>query len=187
VHSVADLVALAKSKPGELTFGSVGSGSLPHLCGVLLEQQADIKLVHVPYPGSPETVTDLIAGRITMSFIIGSSIIGQINAGQLTALAKTGAQRASLLPNVPTMMEAGISGFDANLWLGLLAPVGTSRPIIATLADAAHKTMHTADAVDSLHKQGYEPLDVGPDEFTARISGDIRRWTEVVRAAGLKS
>jgi len=187
VHSVANLVALAKSKPGELTYASVGAGSLPHLCGVLFEQQAGIKLVHVPYPGSPESVTDLIAGRITMSFIVGSSIIGQINAGQLTALATTGAKRASVLPNVPTMTEAGIAGFDTNLWLGLLAPVGTPQPIIATLADAAHKAMHTADAVDSLHKQGYEPLDVGPNEFAAHIRGDITRWTEVARAAGLKS
>ena len=188
VHSVADLVALAKSKPGELTFASVGAGSLPHLCGVLFEQQAGIKLVHVPYPGSPESVTDLIAGRITLSFVIGSSIIGQINAGQATALATTGAKRASVLPNVPTMTEAGIAGFDnTNLWLGLLAPAGTPAPIVATLADAAHKAMHTADAMDSLHKQGYEPLDVGPNEFAAHIRGDIKRWTEVVRAAGLKS
>lgn len=188
VHSVADLVALAKSKPGELTFASVGAGSLPHLCGVLFEQQAGIKLVHVPYPGSPELVTDLIAGRITLSFVIGSSIIGQINAGQAIALATTGAKRASVLPNVPTMTEAGIAGFDnTNLWLGLLAPAGTPGPIVATLADAAHKAMHTADALDSLHKQGYEPLDVGPNEFAAHIRGDIKRWTEVARAAGLKS
>ena len=188
VHSVADLVALAKSKPGELTFASVGAGSLPHLCGVLFEQQAGIKLVHVPYPGSPESVTDLIAGRITLSFVIGSSIIGQINAGQAIALATTGAKRASVLPNVPTMTEAGIAGFDnTNLWLGLLAPAGTPGPIVATLADAAHKAMHTADALDSLHKQGYEPLDVGPNEFAAHIRGDIKRWTEVARAAGLKS
>jgi tripartite-type tricarboxylate transporter receptor subunit TctC len=187
VRSVADLVALAKSKPGELTYGSVGAGSLPHLCGVLFEQQAGVKLLHVPYPGSPESVTDLIAGRITMSFVIGSSIIGQLNAGQLAALATTGARRASVLPNVPTMTESGISGFDTNLWLGLLAPVGTPQPIIATLADAAHKAMHTAAAVDSLHKQGYEPLDAGPDAFAAHIRSDITRWTEVVRAAGLKS
>ncbi len=187
VHSVADLVALAKSKPGELTYASVGAGSLPHLCGVLFEQQAGIKLVHVPYPGSPESVTDLIAGRITLSFVIGSSIIGQINAGQAVALATTGAKRASVLPNVPTMTEAGIAGFDTNLWLGLLAPVATPQPIVATIADAARKAMHTADAVDSLHKQGYEPLDVGPDEFAAHIRGDIARWTQVARAAGLKS
>jgi tripartite-type tricarboxylate transporter receptor subunit TctC len=186
VHSVANLVALAKSKPGELTFASVGAGSLPHLCGVLFEQQAGIKLLHVPYPGSPESVTDLIAGRITMSFVVGSSIIGQITAGQLTALATTGAKRANLLPDVPTMMESGITGFDTNLWLGLLAPVGTAQPIIATLADAAHKAMHTADAVDSLHKQGYDPLDIGPNEFAANIRSEVARWTELARAAGLK-
>ena len=186
VHSVGDLVALAKSKPGELTYGSVGAGSLPHLCGVLFEQQAGIKLVHVTYPGSPESVTDLIAGRITMAFVVGSSIMGQINAGQLTALATTGARRTSVLPNVPTMTESGISGFDTDLWLGLLAPAGTPQPIIAVLADAAHKAMYTTDAVDSLHKQSYEPLDVGPDQFAAHIRGDIARWTEVVRAAGLK-
>ena len=103
---------------------------------MLFGQQAGIKLVHVPYPGSPESVTDLIAGRITMSFVIASSIIGQINAGQLTALASTGAKRASVLPDVPTMTEAGISGFDANLWHGLLAPAGAPQPIIAALADA---------------------------------------------------
>jgi tripartite-type tricarboxylate transporter receptor subunit TctC len=187
VHSVADLVALAKSKPGELTYGSVGAGSLPHLCGVLFEQQAGIKLVHVPYPGSPESVTDLIAGRIAMIFVVGSSTIGQINAGQLLPLATTGAKRASLLPNVQTMTEAGIAGFDFNLWLGLLAPAGTPQPIIAALADAAHKAMHTVDAVTALHKQGYEPLDAGPDEFAVHIRGDVTRWTAVVRAAGLKS
>jgi tripartite-type tricarboxylate transporter receptor subunit TctC len=108
VQSVADFVALAKSKPGELTYASVGAGSLPHLCGVQFERQAGIKLVHVIYKGSPESVTDLIAGRIAMSFVIGSSIIGQINAGQVTALATTGIKRASVLPSVPTMAEAGI-------------------------------------------------------------------------------
>jgi tripartite-type tricarboxylate transporter receptor subunit TctC len=187
VHSVADLVGLAKSKPGELTYGSVGAGSLPHLCGVLFEQRAGIKLVHVPYPGSPESVTDLIAGRITMAFVVGSSTIGQINAGQLLPLATTGAKRSSLLPNVPTMTEAGVPGFGFNLWLGLLAPAGTPAPVIAKLADTAHKAMHSADTIEALRKQGYEALDVGPDEFAARIREDVTRWTEVVRAAGLKS
>jgi tripartite-type tricarboxylate transporter receptor subunit TctC len=186
VHSVADLVALAKSKPNGLTYGSVGAGSLPHLCGVLFEQQAGIKMVHVPYPGSPETITDLVAGRITMSFTVGSTIMGQLNAGQLQALATTGAARASVLPNVPTMTESGVPGFDTDLWLGLLAPAGTPAPIVATLADAANKAMHTPDAINALHKQGYEPLAVGPDEFAAHIRSDVARWTKVVRAAGLK-
>ncbi len=187
VKSVAELVALAKAKPGVLTFGSVGAGSLPHLCGVLFEQKAGIKLVHVPYPGSPESVTDLIAGRITMSFIVGSSTIGQIRAGQLAVLATTGAKRSSLLPDAPTMTEAGIPGFDFNLWLGLLAPAGTPQPVVTTLANAARKAMQSPAAVDALHKQGYEPLDIGPDEFGSRIRADIARWTAVARAAGMKS
>jgi tripartite-type tricarboxylate transporter receptor subunit TctC len=187
VHSVAELVALAKAKPDVLTFGSVGAGSLPHLCGVLFEQKAGIKLVHVPYPGSPESVTDLIAGRITLSFIVGSSIIGQVRAGKLAVLATTGAKRSNLLPDAPTMTEAGIPGFDFNLWLGLMAPAGTPQPIVTTLANAAHKAMHTPAAVDALHKQGYEPLDVGPGEFTARLRTEIARWTAVAHAAGMKS
>jgi tripartite-type tricarboxylate transporter receptor subunit TctC len=187
VHSVGELVALAKAKPGELSYGSVGAGSLPHLCGVLFEQQAGIKLTHIPYPGSPESIVDLIAGRIAMVFAVGSSTIGQINSGQLLPLATTGAKRSTLLPNVPTMTEAGVPGFAFNLWLGLLAPLGTPQPIIAKLADAAHKSAQTAETIDALHKQGYEPLDVGPDEFATHLREDVARWSEVVRAAGLKS
>ena len=187
LRSVADLVALAKAKPGELIYGSVGAGSLPHLCGELFAQRAGIKLVHVPYPGSPQTVTDLIAGRITMTFTVGSSILGQLGAGQLTALATTGGKRSGLLPNVPTMAEAGIADFDVGLWLGLLAPAGTPRPVVDVLADAAHKAMHSADTVATLYKQSYEPLDAGPSEFAAHIRSETARWSEVVRAAGLKS
>jgi tripartite-type tricarboxylate transporter receptor subunit TctC len=187
VHSVGELVALAKAKPGELSYGSVGAGSLPHLCGVLFEQKAGIKLVHVPYPGSPESIVDLIAGRISMVFAVGSSTIGQINSGQLLPLATTGAKRSSLLPKIPTMAEAGVPGFGFNLWLGLLAPPGTPKPIVDKIADAAHKGMHTPETLEALRQQGYEALDVGPDEFAAHIREDIARWTDVVRAAGLKS
>jgi tripartite-type tricarboxylate transporter receptor subunit TctC len=187
VKNVADFVAMAKAKPGELTYGSVGAGSLPHLCGVLLEQRAGIKMVHVPYPGSPETVTDLVAGRISMSFIVGSSVLGQINAGQLQALAASSGKRSSLLPNVPTMMESGIPDFDVTLWLGLLAPPGTARPVIDMLAAAAGKGVNTTEAADALRKQGYEPLNVSPDQFGARLRKEIAQWTEVAHAAGLKT
>jgi tripartite-type tricarboxylate transporter receptor subunit TctC len=187
LKSVADLVALAKTKPDELTYGSVGAGSLPHLCGVLFEQRTGIKLVHVPYPGSPETVTDLVAGRITLSFTVGSSVLGQINAGQLAALATTGGKRSAVLPAVPTMAEAGISDFDVSLWLGLLAPAGTPRPVIDVLAGAAEKGIHAPESVDALRKQGYEPLDSSPDQFAATLRNEIARWSDVARAAGLRS
>jgi len=103
------------------------------------------------------------------------------------ALATTGAQRSSLLPNVPTMAEAGIADFAASLWLGLLAPAGTPRSVIDVLAGAAQKGIHTPESVDALHKQGYEPLDAGPDQFAANIRKEIARWSDVARAAGLKS
>jgi len=187
VRSVAELVALAKSKPGELSYGSVGAGSLPHLCGVLFEQRTGITLVHVPYPGSPETVTDLVAGRITLSFTVASSALGQINAGQLVALATTGGQRSTLFPDIPTMAEAAIADFDVSLWLGLLAPAGTPQSVIDVLAGAAQKGIHTPETVAALHKQGYEPLDAGPDRFADNMRKETARWSDVARAAGLRS
>jgi len=187
VNSVAELIALAKQKPGELLFGSVGNGSLPHLCAELFAQRAGIKLTHVPYPGSPQVIQDLVAGRINLTFNILSSALGQIAAGQLTALAVAANKRSDALPGAPTMAEAGMPDFDTSLWLGLLAPAGTPRPVVDKLNDAAHKAMHAPDAVALLAKQGYEPLDASPDEFAAFIRSEYTRWSEVARAAGLKS
>jgi len=187
VKSVAELIALAKQKPGELLFGSVGNGSLPHLCAELFAQRAGIKLTHVPYPGSPQVIQDLVAGRINLTFNILSSALGQIAAGQLAALAVAADKRSDALPGVPTMAEAGMPDFDTSLWLGLLAPAGTPRPVVDRLNDAAHKAMHAPDAVALLAKQGYEPLDASPDEFAAFIRSEYTRWSEVARAAGLKS
>ncbi len=130
VRSVPELIALAKSKPGGVLYGSTGQGSLPQLAAEMFAQRAGVKLTHVPYPGSPQIAEDLLAGRITMSFTIASSVIGQIAAGQILALATAATKRPSALPNVPTMAEAGMPDFDTGLWLGLAAPVGTPRPVV---------------------------------------------------------
>jgi tripartite-type tricarboxylate transporter receptor subunit TctC len=122
-----------------------------------------------------------------MTFSPASSVVGQIAAGKLRALATAARRRSSALPDVPTMEEAGIPDFDASLWFGLLAPAGTPRPIIDRLAAAAPQAMHAPDAIETLRKQGYEPLDGGPDEFAAFIRSEIARWTDVARAAGMKS
>jgi tripartite-type tricarboxylate transporter receptor subunit TctC len=187
IHSVSELIALAKSKPNEVLYGSTGPGSIPQLAAELFAQRAGIKLTHVPYPGSPQITGDLMGGRITMSFNIASAMIGQIMAGQLTALATAANKRASALPDVPTMAEAGFPDFDTSLWLGLVAPAGTPRPAIDKLADAAHKAMQSPETIETLSKQGYEALDAGPDEFAAFIRSEIARWSDVARAAGLKS
>jgi tripartite-type tricarboxylate transporter receptor subunit TctC len=187
VNSVKEFTALAKSKPGEILFGSVGPGSLPDLCGELYAQRAGVKLVQVPYPGSPQVVTDLIAGRVAMNFAIASSVLGQIAAGQVKPLAIAADKRSDLLPDVPTMAEAGMPDFNTPLWFGLLAPKGTPRPVIEKLGAAAQKAMHAADAVDVLHKQGFEPENLGPDQFAAFIRSEQARWSHVAQAAGLKT
>jgi tripartite-type tricarboxylate transporter receptor subunit TctC len=186
VHSVAELIALAKSRPGQVLHATV-VGSLPHLASELFAQRAGIKLMQVPYQGSPQAVTDVIAGRVMMMFSPASSVVGQIAAGKLTALATAANKRSSALPDVPTMAEAGMPDFDTSLWFGLLAPAGTPRPVIEKLASAARKAMHAPEAIETLRKQGYDPLDAGPDEFAAFIRSEVARWSEVARNAGLKS
>jgi tripartite-type tricarboxylate transporter receptor subunit TctC len=185
VKNLAELIALAKAKPGQLLYGSVGNGSLPHLAAEMFAQRAGVKMTHVPYPGSPQVVQDLVAGRINLTFNIASSAIGQINAGQLVALAVASVKRSSALPDVPTMAESGMPDFDTSLWLGLLAPAGTPKPVVDKLNDAARKAMHTPDAVELLRKEGYEPLDATPDEFAAFINSEFTRWSDVARGAGL--
>jgi len=187
VRSVAELIALARSKPGEVLSGTVGAGTLPHLCSEMFAQRAGLKLTHVPFPGTPQIATELMADRLTMSFIILSTAIGPITAGQITPLAVAADKRSGALPDVPTMAEAGMPDFDTGLWIGILAPAGTPRPLIETLAGAARQAMHTPDVIEILRKQGYEPLDAGPDAFAAFIRSEITRWSAVASAAGLKS
>ncbi len=187
VHSVADFTALAKSKPGQILFGTVGPGSLPDFAAELYAQRAGVKMVQVSYPGSPQVTQDLLAGRVMMSFQIASAVIGQLKAGQLRALAVAADHRSDLLPDVPTMAEAGMPNFNTPLWFGLLAPAGTPRPVVDKLASAARKAMHAPDAVDLLHKQGFTPEDMGPDQFGAYIKSEIERWSAVAKAAGIKA
>jgi tripartite-type tricarboxylate transporter receptor subunit TctC len=187
VHSVSELIALAKSKPGQVSYGSVGAGTLPHLAGVLFTQRAGIQLLHVPYPGSPQAVTDVMAGRITIFFAPASSIIGQVASGKVLALATAADKRSSALPKVPTMAEAGMANFDTSLWLGLVGPAGLPQPIVDKLAGTARKAMQAPEAEAALVKQGYDPHFLGPDQFAAFIASEKARWSAVASAAGLMS
>jgi tripartite-type tricarboxylate transporter receptor subunit TctC len=187
LRSVAELIALAKQKPGEILCANVGIGSAPHFAAELFAQRAGIKLVHVPYPGSPQAVNDLLAGRVTMFFSPASTVLGQIAAGQLRALATAANRRADVLPDVPAMPEAGMPDFDTSLWFGLLAPSGTPQGAIDTVAGAAAGAMHAPEAVETLKKQGFAPLGTSPAAFAPYLQSEIRRWSEVARAAGVKS
>jgi tripartite-type tricarboxylate transporter receptor subunit TctC len=187
LSSVADIIALAKSKPDQVLCANAGIGSLPHMAAELFAQRAGIKLVHVPYPGSPQAVTDLVAGRVTMFFSPASTVIGEITAGKLKALATAANKRASVLPEVPSMAEAGVPDFDTSLWFGVMAPAGTPQAAIQKIASAAEQAMHRPDAVETLKKQGFDPLGEGPDAFGHYLRNEITRWSEVARHAGVRS
>lgn len=187
LHSVAELIALAKSKPGEVLCANAGVGSLTHMAAELFAQRAGLKLLQVPYPGSPQAANDLIAGRVTMLFSPASTVIGQIAAGKLKALAIAANRRASVLPEVPSMAEAGMADFDASLWFGIMAPAGTPQTAIGKIANAAKMAMRGPGTVETLKKQGFEPLGEGPDAFGSYLRSEIARWSEVARVAGVKS
>jgi tripartite-type tricarboxylate transporter receptor subunit TctC len=186
VSSVKELIALAKSKPDELTYASVGVGTVPHLATQLLGVRANIKLVHVPYQGSPPAVTDLLAGRVSMSLVVASTVMPHVAAGRLTGLASGSATRPHIAPNLPTMMEAGVPDFETSVWFGLMAPAGTPRPVIDKLAAAANKALKSDDVVAKLRQSGFEPLGGSPEEFGQTIARDAAKWSAAAEAAGIK-
>jgi tripartite-type tricarboxylate transporter receptor subunit TctC len=186
LHSVAELIALAKSKPNGVLCATAGIGSVVDLAAALFAQRAGIELVRVPYPGSPQAVTDLMAGRVTMFFSPASTVIGQIAAGKLVALATAATKRASVLPDVPSMAEVGMPDFDSSLWLGLLAPAGTAPTAIDKVARAADAAMRAPQAVATLKKQGFDPIGEGPDRFGPYLRSEIARWSDIARRAGVK-
>ena len=185
ISNVDELIALAKSKPGELTYASVGPGTTPHLSTELFAMRANIRLVHVPYPGSPPAVTDLLAGRVSMMLGVASTIIPHLETGRLKALAVTSLKRAQIAPAVPTMAEAGLPEFDAGVWFGLMAPAGTPHDMIEKLAAAANAALKDEHIIAKLRAQAFEPLGGTPEEFAGLIARDSRKWSAVAKAAGL--
>ena len=186
VNSVQELIALARSKPGEVFYASTGVGTAPHLSGELFAMRSGVKLVHVPYQGSPQAVTDLLAGRTSMMFSPASAVVSQVETGKLKALASAAAKRPSIAPNLPTMAEAGMPDFDTSIWFGLMAPAGTPREIVDKLARAAREALQSEDVLAALHPQGFDALSGGPEVFASIIQSEIKRWGEVAQAAGLK-
>jgi tripartite-type tricarboxylate transporter receptor subunit TctC len=186
VKSVRELIALAKAKPGEIFYGSAGVGTSPHLAAELFNARAGIKLVHVPYQGSPQAVTDLIAGRTALMFSPASTVIGQVESGTLVALAAASAKRPAALANLPTMEEAGLPDFDTPIWFGLLAPAGTPRDIVDVLAAALSKSLKSPETIAALRTQGFEAQDAGPDDFARFIASETTKWNAAAKAAGLK-
>ena len=185
VRNVQELIKLAREKPGELTFGSAGVGGISHFGGELFNVMAGTKIVHVPYTGTAQAATDLLGGRLQVMFSPASTVLQFIAEGKLVALASTGARRASAAPDLVTVSESGLPGYDTSGWFGLLAPSGTPREIIERVAEASNAALKSSDITASLAVQGFDKAGGSPEDFAAFIREDTAKWTRVARAAGL--
>jgi tripartite-type tricarboxylate transporter receptor subunit TctC len=178
-------VALARASPGKLTFGSVGTGTAPHLSGELFNQMAHVDVLHVPFRGSSLVMTDLMGGRITMSFIPPTASLALIRDGKVRPLAVTSLTRAPFLPDLPTMDESGFPGFDVTAWFGMFVPAGTPGDIIETLHRETVKIMSSPDVREKVEAIGISPMTGTPAEFADRIRAEIPHWAKIIKDAGV--
>jgi len=186
VRTVKDMVALAKARPGEINFGSAGNGSTTHLAVELFILMTGTRMTHVPYKGSPQAVTDLVAGNVQLGIPTMPAALGFINAGRARALAVTSGRRAPVLPDVPTMQEAGVLGYETDLWTGILAPAGTPAAVLSRLhSEIAHITALT-DVKDVLGRQGAVPASGTSQEFSAYMKTELAKWARVVKQANVR-
>ena len=186
VQTLKDLVALAKARPGALNFASSGTASPGHLAGELLKNMTGIKLVHVPYKGGGPAMIDLLAGHVEIFVAVISTAVPQVKAGKARALAVTGTKRAAALPDVPTVAETGLKGYEATNWYGYVAPAATPRAIIERLHKATVAVLEMPDLKQALLDQGIEAAGSTPEQFAAYIRSETAKWTRVIRAAGIK-
>jgi tripartite-type tricarboxylate transporter receptor subunit TctC len=183
-RTVGELVALAKSRPGALTYGSAGNGSSSHLSGALFESLAGVDMVHVPYKGSSPLLTDVLAGRIDMTFDSYTVYEEHIRSGKVRALGVTSITRLGALPQVPTIAESGLKGYDVSNWLGVLAPAGTPKDVITTLHTALGRAMATPALKQQLVALGIEPAFDTPEAFTALMRSELPKWAAIVKRSG---
>jgi tripartite-type tricarboxylate transporter receptor subunit TctC len=185
--SVGDLVALAKARPGALNYASAGIGSMTHLAGALFASQAGVALTHVPYRGTEKSMIDLMQGRIEVLFGTIPPSLALIREAKLRALATTGPKRNAMLPDQPTLAEAGLPGYEAGLWTGFVFPAGVSPAIVARLNAEVNAVIRDRDVVELLTKQGVETESGGAEVLAARIKSDLAKWHELVVKAGIKA
>jgi len=186
-RNLAELIALAKAKPGTLNYGSAGIASLAHLATELFASMAGVNIIHVPYKSSSQSMTDMITGRLDMQFATIAPSLPTIRAGQLRALVTSGKTRVAALPELPTVAEAGIAGYEAALWVSFVVPSRTSPRIIARLNREVNDILESSDGTEALVAQGMAPEPAPPEALTERIRGDIEKWRGVAAKAGIRS
>jgi len=184
--TVVELIALARAKPGSLTFGSAGMGTNPHLSGELFKSLARIDMVHVPFKGSGQSIISQVAGEIAANFPSVPTAMPYVKAGRLRGIGVTTLKRVEVLPFVPSIAEAGLPGYEATQWFGLLAPAGTPRPIIDRLYQESSRALRSADMKERMTAEGLEVVGGTPEEFASYIRSETEKWTQVIKAAGIK-
>jgi tripartite-type tricarboxylate transporter receptor subunit TctC len=187
LNTLADLIALAKSKPGKLNFATPGAGTVPHLAAELLKLRAGIEMVHIPYPGGGQAVQSLLSGTVEVASLATPQALPQVQAGRMKALALTGRERWPELPNLPTMVEAGLTGAVAETWQGLFVPAGTPDAIVDRIARETTSVLQQPDVIAKFRQVGLVVTGKGPDALRARLADEVPRWKEVIVKAGLKA
>jgi len=182
--SVKELIALAKKEPGKIDYASSGNGSAQHLVAAMFASEAGIELNHVPYKGSSQAMQDVLAGRVKVTFAGVPNVLNQVRAGKLRALGVTGGKRWPDMPEVPTIAEAGVPGYEASLWLCMLAPAATPDAIVDKLSAAIGKALHDPDTVQKLRTAGIAPTFMGPKEFGPFLRAEYDKWGKVVQQTG---
>jgi tripartite-type tricarboxylate transporter receptor subunit TctC len=185
--NVKEFIAYAKANPGKLNFGSGSTGSAGHLAGELFKAQAGVEMTHVPYKGAAPAMNDLIGGQIQLMFDNLASALGQVRAGRVRALAVTTAKRTSLAPDLPTIAESGLPGFDINTWFGIFVPANTPREIVDRLHDEFARALGATDVREKMLALGAEPAGSRPDEFASYIRGEAEKYARVIKASGARA
>src|SRR6267142_571066 len=185
--SVAELLSQARAKPGALNYSSAGSGTTQHLAGEVFKVRSKTEIVHIPYKGTAASLTAVVAGEVQFSFANVPAILGHVKSGRLRALAVAGARRSDLMPEVPTMKEAGVEGVEVPVWYALLAPAAAPREVVTTLGNATARAARSPDTKQRLVDQGAEPVGNTPEEFAKQLREEVARWVEVVKVSGTKA
>jgi tripartite-type tricarboxylate transporter receptor subunit TctC len=187
VKNVKELIALARSKPGQLTYATPGQGGTSHLAAELLSSMAGIKMNHIPYKGGAPALTDTIAGQTDLCFNVVAGTLPHVKSGRLRAIAVTSARRMASEPDIPTVAESGVPGYEVNQWYGIIGPKGLPAPIVTRLNGETAKILKTKEAADQLRNEGLSPAGGTPEQFGALIGKDIQLWRKVVTDIGLKA
>jgi tripartite-type tricarboxylate transporter receptor subunit TctC len=187
VKTVGELIALAKSQPGKLSYASTGNGSSNHISMELFKSMAGVDIVHIPYKGSAPAVSDLLGGQLAVMFDNVPNVLPQVKAGKLRALGTSGTKRTPLAPDVPTIAEAGVPGYEVTVWFGLVAPAGTPREIVQKLNAEVLKILALPDVRERFLAQGVEPVGSTPEQFGEHIRAQMSKWSKVVQDAGVKA